>query len=92
MSIGLIINVSKPNHDTWVERNQPPALVLEDGTPIFEVWFYHWTLHRWFVMSYIFDQSMIDQGVVYFRPGNIPALKQAMYELGDYAVYSRKSA
>jgi len=92
MSVGLIINVSNSAYDMWVERDQPPAFVLEDGIPVFEVWFYHKTLHRWFVMSYIFDQRMIDQGVVYFRPGEIDSLKRQVYELGDYGVYNRKSA
>lgn len=86
---GLIINVSNSAYDQWVERDQPPAFLLEDGTPIFEVWFYLNTLQRWFVMSYIYDQRMIDQGVVYFRPGDIVGLKQKLYESGDYAVYSR---
>ena len=89
---GLIINVSDSTYDQWVERDQPPAFTLEDGTPIFEVWFYHWKLKRWFVMAYIFDQRLIDQGVVYFRPGDIEYLKRRMYELGDYEVYNRKSA
>jgi hypothetical protein len=92
MSKGLIVNVSDSRYDCEVERVQPPVLTLEDGTPVFEVWFYHWVLKRWFVMSYIYDQRMIAQGIVYFQPGNVEGLKRTMYSMGDYEAYNRKPA
>lgn len=72
MEEGLILNTSSKDHDQWVTRDvgaYPPAFRLDDGTPIFEVWFWHDTLRRWFVMSNYSDPRMTAQGVVYFRPG-----------------------
>lgn len=70
---GLVVNVADPQHDRWVTRDvmrEPPVYRLKDGTPVFEVWFWHDRLRRWFVMSNVANQQMQQQGVVYFRPGH----------------------
>jgi len=49
-----------------VERKQPPLFFLRGTEPVFEVWFWHIELGRWFVMSKTFDIALKAQGVVYF--------------------------
>ena len=41
---------------------------LEDGDPVFEVWFWHQGLQRWFVMATQADPLRVTAGVVYFMP------------------------
>ena len=70
---GWIFNTSDEAHDRLVERDTsryPPAFRLDDGTPIFEVWFWHGRIGRWFVMSNYSDPQLVNQGVIYFQPGN----------------------
>lgn len=70
---GWIINVSRADADHEVERNHEPAIVLDDGTLVFEVWFWHQDLRRYFCMTKgPADARMIAQGVVYFHPDEVP--------------------
>lgn len=70
---GWIFNTSNDAHDRLVARDvtrYPPAFRLDDGTPVFEVWFWHARVGRWFVMSNYSEPQMIEQGVIYFKPGD----------------------
>ena len=46
-------------------RQQPPVFYL-DADAVFEVWFWHSELRRWFVMSKSYNLELQQQGVVYF--------------------------
>lgn len=46
-------------------RLQIPVFWLDDGHPVYEVWFWHATVRRWFCMSHA--GPAIHQGVGYFR-------------------------
>lgn len=72
--LGLILNVSddllppgSPFRTHEERRHQPALFVLDDGFPVFEVWFWHERLERWFCMSHSYDLERHRQGVVYFR-------------------------
>lgn len=71
MRTGLICNVADSTQDRWEERDQEPCFEV-NGHPVWEVWFWHPLLRRWFCMSHEHDPRMIFQGVVYFRPGEVP--------------------
>lgn len=73
MALGWIINVSREDGTHEVERDHAPAIVLDDGSLVFEVWFWHQTLRRYFCMTGgPHDVSRIAQGVVYFHPTDVP--------------------
>lgn len=72
MPQGLICNVADAAHDRMENRDQEPCFVLDDGTPVFEVWFWHEQLKRWFCMSTVTDPRLIAQGVVFFAPADVP--------------------
>lgn len=78
MARGLLVNVVDAKHDRYVDRDQVPCFYVDDGTPVFEVWFWHCILKRWFCMSTVSDPKKIAQGVVYFWPGDIEGLKRTM--------------
>jgi hypothetical protein len=40
---------------------------LKSGDPVFEVWFWHSELRRWFVLSRSFNTLLQAQGIVYFE-------------------------
>lgn len=70
---GLVLNVHDdrlPDGSPWRTRfevrHQPPAFVLDDGFPVYEVWFWHEELRRWFVMSRVYDARLAAAGVVFF--------------------------
>jgi hypothetical protein len=66
---GWIVNLWDP----WLSapqtrqemRMQPPLFYLDED-PVFEVWFWHSELNRWFVMSASYNATLQSQGVVYF--------------------------
>lgn len=86
---GMIVNTADEQRDCWEDRDQVPCFYLDDGTPIFEVWFWHRGLRRWFCMSTVPNDDMIAQGVVYFWPGDIVGLKSAMTALEEAAGIKR---
>lgn len=47
------------------EREQPPVIWL-DGDPVFEVWFWHSRLRRWFVLSKSYNTHLQLNGVIFF--------------------------
>ena len=69
---GLIVNVADEKHDKWVDSPLQPCFYLPDGTPVFEVWFWHRTQGRWFVMTTADPAGWAAQGVVAFLPGTKP--------------------
>jgi hypothetical protein len=75
---GLIVNTSNAAHNRWEDRDQQPCFYLDDGTPVFEVWYWHKMLKRWFCMCPVYNQTLIDQGVVFFYPGDVAGLRTAM--------------
>ena len=78
---GWIINLSRPDENKEVERDQPPAITLDDGDVVFEVWFWHSLLRRWFVMSYSPIPALVAQGVVFFAPDEVPERLKARMQL-----------
>lgn len=83
---GLVINPHCPDWPMDVERNQLPIFYLSTGEPVFEVWFWHATLKRWFVMSTTRDLNMESQGVVYFHPRESPdGLRERVHALEEQA-------
>ena len=77
---GLILNASDPERTKDDLRYQNPVFVLDDGYPVFEVWFYHWELQRWFVMSHVTDPALAAAGVVFFA--TLDQLRQQIRQLG----------
>jgi hypothetical protein len=66
---GWIINLVSDDPPTeQVIRSQQPCMHLENGQPVFEVWFWHQGLSRWFVMATQSDPARVQYGVVYFMP------------------------
>jgi len=70
---GLILNTSDdrlPIESPWRTRfelrHQPPVLVLDDGTLVYEVWFWSPDHGRWLVMSKGYDVEAQRHGVVFF--------------------------
>ncbi len=48
---GLVINLHDANEMREEDRIQEPVLHLPDGSPVFEVWYWHEPMHRWFVLT-----------------------------------------
>ena len=71
MREGLIVNVEDSRQDRFEYRDQQECFTV-DGTPVWEVWFWHKTLRRWFVMTCKPDPRLMSQGVVCFTPGEVP--------------------
>lgn len=70
---GLILNWNddrlppdSPWRTRYESRRQPPVFELDDGFPVYEVWFWHDELRRWFVMSRVYDAQLAAAGVVIF--------------------------
>ena len=77
---GWIINLWRSDYCQAVVRQQPPLFYLADGDAVFEVWFWHALLQRWFVMS--LGPAMDQSGVVHFRPDDVPlALRDRVFGL-----------
>lgn len=76
----MILNVSDPAQTREEVRHHEPAFTLADGFPVFEAWFWHSDLNRWFVMSKAFDPRMAGAGVVYFA--TLEELRQKIRMLG----------
>ena len=74
----MIVNVADASQDRWVDSTQTPCFYLGDGTAVFEVWFWHRKISRWFVMTTADAQAFVKQGVVAFWPGDIAGLKKAI--------------
>ncbi len=83
---GWVINTEDREQNALVNREQQPCFYItnEHGNeePIFEVWFWHRLMRRWFCMSTAQDPVMIKHGVVYFWPGDIAGLKRSIVSLG----------
>jgi hypothetical protein len=69
---GLIVNVHDdllPADSPWRTREesrfQPPLFHVDD-LPVYEVWFWHSELRRWFCMSKSYNVYLARSGVVYF--------------------------
>jgi hypothetical protein len=77
----LIVNVKDPQYDRWVDREQAPCFYTDDGTAVFEVWFWHCLLQRWFCMSTVWPPEQVAAGVVFFWPGDIAGLRRTMLGL-----------
>lgn len=61
-----------------------------DGYPVFEVWFWHHLLGRWFCMTNEPNPQLIAQGVVCFRPADVPdRLREQMQYLEQQAGIER---
>ena len=86
---GWIINLhsTDPAQTREEERDQEPAIYLPgSGEPVFEVWFWHAQLARWFVMSKRADPLMQAKGVVYFDPDEVAdSLRERIRSLGGVA-------
>jgi len=68
---GLILNVhddALPVGSEWrtrrAVRSQRPLYTLEDGTPVWEVWFF--VRSRWWCYSHAYDAALARAGVIYF--------------------------
>ena len=79
--LGLILNVHAPEQSREEQREQPAVFVLEDGFPVFEVWFWH--ANRWWCMSKSYNLNLARQGVVYFDSAE--ELKRALALFGRVA-------
>ena len=71
--IGLILNIEddrlapdSPIRTREEDRHQIPVFVLEDGYPVFEVWFWHADLARWFIMTRVYSEALAGAGAVLF--------------------------
>jgi len=71
--VGLILNVEddrlapdSPMRTREEDRQQPPVFLLEDGYPVFEVWYWHADLGRWFVMTRTYRPELVEHGAVLF--------------------------
>lgn len=65
--IGSIINATG-RELLEVDRQQQPLFCLHDGSPVFEVWFYHRRSGMWFVMTC--DPKFQERGAVGFHPAH----------------------
>jgi hypothetical protein len=71
---GWILNIARPHLDQEIESAQTPVFMLDDGVPVFEVWFLH--RERWYVMSW---KSYAGSGVEAFTPLEVPdALRERL--------------
>ena len=84
---GLILNATDPQYNRWVDRQQTPCFYAPDNTgaewPVFEVWFWHSKVKRWFCMATVQDQDQIRHGVVYFWPGDVDGLRRSIQMIGS---------
>ncbi len=79
---GWVINLDRSEETRQEVRAQPPVFFLDDGEPVYEVWFWHPLLKRWFVMSLAPVLALEAQGVVYFHPNEVPeALRERVEAL-----------
>lgn len=73
MARGWIVNVSRDDGTREVERDHEPVLRLDDGSPVFEVWFWHAFLRCYFCMTRgPHDPRSVARGVIYFDPSDVP--------------------
>lgn len=80
---GLIVNTANDDYTRFEDRMQQPCFYAgPDETPVFEVWFWHRGINRWFVMSAQSDPAMVRHGVVYFHPNDIDGLKRTVKAMG----------
>jgi hypothetical protein len=87
---GLILNVAderlpsgSPWRTRWEVRHHPALFVLDDGTPVFEAWFWDDATARWFCMSRGYDAQAARAGVIYFD--SIEQLRAQLASLGRRA-------
>lgn len=83
--LGWVINVADQRRSVLVERQQTPCFYVQDGAeevPVWEVWFWHRGISKWFVMSTVVDFNMVKAGVSYFWPGDIAALRSTIASQG----------
>jgi hypothetical protein len=79
---GWIINLDRDDSTSEVVSDQQPLFVMQDGAPCYEVWKWHATLGRWFVMSYRPNPSLAASGVIYYTPEEVPnGLRKRMRDL-----------
>ena len=71
--LGLVLNVNEEHlapDSPWRTREEvrhhAPLFWLDDGFPVFEVWFWSKEHARWFVMSRRYDAQLAALGVVFF--------------------------
>jgi hypothetical protein len=63
--IGSIINAT--GYEILdVDRAQQPLFCLHDGSPVFEIWFYHRRSTMWFVLTC--DPGFSERGAVAIHP------------------------
>jgi hypothetical protein len=79
---GWIINLYSLAETREVERFQAPVFFTAQGEAVFEVWFWHALLERWFVMSTESDAELEQQGAVFFHPREVPErLAERVHEM-----------
>jgi hypothetical protein len=71
---GWIFNLDlrEPAYNRIEERDQQPIFYNAETEAVFEVWFFHRPLQRWFVMSAEANPQLEAQGVVFFHPSEVP--------------------
>jgi len=74
--------MSRPDFFRIEERAQLPVFYLDTGEAVFEVWFWHYPLRKWFCMSAWADPQMVAHGVIYFHPSEVPdVFRQRLEEI-----------
>jgi hypothetical protein len=48
--LGWILNATTPEESLLLDRVDQQPLYYSEGVPVFEVWFWHRELRKWFVM------------------------------------------
>lgn len=81
MRQGWIVNLSTDECRETM-RAGPAAVTLDDGSLVFEVWYWHQELRRWFVMAPAPDPNMRAQGVIYYHPDQVQRLPRVLVQLG----------
>lgn len=79
MALGLICNAADARWDRWEDRSHDPCFTLKDGTPVFEVWFWHTQLLRWFCMTH--NPDPCPDNAIRFKPGDPTRLRVQMITL-----------
>lgn len=77
---GLVLNYGRPDLSRVEDRDSVPALYLDTGAPVFEVWHWHAELRQWFVMTR--DASRLPPGLIYYDPDQLPRLKRLLVAMG----------
>lgn len=77
---GWIINLDRTDATVEVLSAQKPVFIMNDGTPCFEVWKWHSTLQQWFAMSYLASPAMVEKGVIYYTPEDVPHKLRAIMQ------------